>query len=109
MLIGRVHNHIRYTLSNDDLKDGDEVFPIAQGRCTDNGWILHEINFENYMTGFPDEPHTIKSIDYGNGKPYSVCTDKGYSPKECYYKIIKKEKQIKKTGFFTTYEWVEYE
>ena len=111
MLVETVKNGIRYTLSNEDLLPDDKVFPIARGRCLEgNGWVLHEITFENYMTGFPDDPHIIKDIKYSDYKPYEVKTDKGYSPIESYYKIIKKEEQIKEhKGLFATYKWVEIE
>lgn len=107
MKIEKVFDHIRYRLSNDDLKNGDKVFPIASGRCIDNfNWILYEINFN---VGFPYNPHTILNINHSDYKPYQIKTDKGYSPIEVYYKIIKKEKQVEKNGiFFKSYEWVEF-
>lgn len=110
MLVERVHNGIRYTLSNDDLKVGDKVYPIAEGRCLENGgWILHGFDFRAVCSGFPDEPHTIKDLKYSESKPYEVHTDMGYSPKECYYKIIKKEKQVvvNPDAMFKRHEWVE--
>ena len=112
MRIEKVHNHIRYTLSNDGLKVGDKVYPIARGRCLDDGsWILHELDFREFMCGFPDEPHTIKDLKYSKSKPEEISTDKGYSPRECYYKIVKKEKQIEDPTFgsklFKSYIWVE--
>jgi hypothetical protein len=113
MKIEKVHNKIRYTLSNENLKVGDGVFPIANGRCLDDGgWILHDLDFRDFMSGFPDEPHIIMDLNYDNGrqgKPYQVRTDKGYSPIECYYKIIKLEEQIKvrDSMFGGSYEWVE--
>ena len=103
MKVEKVLNGIRYTLSNQNLQVGDKVYPIARGRCLDNGgWILHEIEFESkYVeglntSGFPDEPHTILDLKHSKDyKPYEVRTDMGYSPIECYFKIIKKEKQEK--------------
>lgn len=109
MKIETVFNHIRYTLSNDDLKVGDEVFPIASGRKLDNNdWVLHYLEFEKYHftnseTDFPNNPHIIKSITKEN-----ITTNNGYSHPQVYYKIIKKEKQIEKNnGLFKSYEWVE--
>jgi len=113
MKVEKIYNNIRYTLSNENLKEGDEVYPIANGRCLDNGeWILHDLDFRDFMSGFPDEPHIILDLNYDNGrqgKAYQVKTDKGYSPIECYYKIIKMEEQIvvKKNMFGNSYEWVE--
>jgi uncharacterized protein (DUF2249 family) len=98
MIIEHYHNKLRYTLSNDNLEVGDEVYPIANGRCLDDdGWILHNFDFRDFMCGFPDEPHIIKDLNYDNGrqgKPYQVRTDHGHSPIECYYKIIKIEERI---------------
>ena len=47
-------------------------------------------NWEDFMSGFPNEPHTNLELPYSDYKPYEVRTDNGYSPIECYYKIIKK-------------------
>ena len=64
------------------------------------------------MSGFPNEPHIIKDLNYDNGsqgKAYQVRTDKGYSPIESYFKIIKMEEQIKvrESMFGGSYEWIE--
>ena len=109
MKIEHVHEGIRYTLSNDDLKDGDEVFPIGYGRCTDDGWILHDLNYSKYSSGFPNDPHVIKNVKHNpTYKPYEVHTDHGYSPIESYYKIIKKEKQFEIPSIlFVRHEWKE--
>lgn len=108
MKVEKVHNGIRYTFSNEDLEEGDEVYSIANGRCGENGWILHEIEFEELTTGFPNEPHTILNLFHSDYKPYEVRTDMGYGPRESYYKIIKKEHQIKKSDkMFATYVWEE--
>jgi hypothetical protein len=109
MKIEHVYDSIRYTLSNDNLKVGDKVFPIGQGRCLDDGgWILHNLDYRDFMSGFPHSPHTIQNLKYSDYKPYGVQTDMGYSPIECYYKIIKKEEQVEKhNGLFKSREWVE--
>jgi hypothetical protein len=113
MKIEKVYNNIRYTLSNEDLQVGDKVYPIARGRCLDGGgWILHDIDFRYFMTGFPDEPHTILDLNYDNGrqgKPYQVRTNYGFSPIERYYKIIKLEERVKvkESMFGGYYEWIE--
>jgi hypothetical protein len=111
MNIEKVYNGIRYTLSNDNLETGDKVYSIGNGRCLDDGgWILHNLDFRDFTSGFPDEPHTIKNLNYSDYKPSQVQTDFGYSPIECYYKIIKKEHQIKEdTKIFASYKWVEIE
>ena len=114
MIIERTHNGIRYTLSNDNLKVSDEVYPIARGRITDNNeFILEELDYRDFMSGFPDEPHIIEDLYYSLQKSYEVKTSHGYSPIECYYKIIKKEKRViehKNIGVIritTRDEWVE--
>lgn len=95
MKIEKYHDEIRYTLSNENLQVGDKVFPIARGRCTeDGGWILHGFDFRDFMSGFPDKPHTIMNLKHSDYKPEEVRTDYGYSPIECYFKIIKREKQV---------------
>ncbi|MFW5847494.1 MAG: hypothetical protein ACOCVF_01055 [bacterium] len=110
-----LNGKFRYLLSNENLKEGDKVYPIANGRCRDDGsWILHGFNFEESLSGFPDNPHTIINLKYSDYKPYEVKTDKGYSPIECYYKIIKVEEKIlieKSLGkmIFTDWYWKEIE
>ena len=113
MKVEKVHNKVRYTLSNENLNVGDEVFPIAWGRCLpDCGWILHNFDFRDFMSGFPDEPNIIKDLNYDsgvNGKKTHIRTDKGYSHRDCYFKIVKVEERIKvkETAFGGSYEWVE--
>lgn len=113
MKIEKVHGKIRYTLSNDDNKVGDSVYPIGNGRCLDDGsFIFHTFNFESCSCGFPDEPHIIKNIKHSDYKPYEVQTNFGFSPKERYFKIIKKERHEKvnvNNEMFTRWEWVEFE
>ncbi len=107
MQVEHVHDGIRYTLSNDNLKVNDEVYPIARGRCLGgDGWILHNFDFRHFMCGFPDEPHIILDLKHSDYKPYEVRTNHGFSSHECYYKIIKKEHRVEKVGkFFNTSDW----
>lgn len=109
MKIEKVHNNIRYTLSNENLKVSDKVFPIGMGRCLDNAtWILHDLDFT--ISGFPNEPHTILDLNNSSEKSHEIKTDYGCGPIESYYKIVKIEKQIKKVippGKWTSYEWIE--
>lgn len=109
MKVEKVHDHIRYTLSNENLQKGDKVYPIASGRCLDDGgWILHSITFDDAMTGFPDEPHTIEDMKYSDTKAYEIRTDYGYGPIEKYYKIIKREKHVKESdAMFALWNWIE--
>lgn len=113
MKIERVHDKVRYTLSNENLNVGDRVFPIAWGRCLpDGGWILHNLDFDEAVSGFPNEPHIIKDLNYDSGvggKKLHIRTDKGYSHRDCYFKIVKIEEHVKvrKTAFGDSYEYVE--
>lgn len=110
MKVERVHDGIRYTLSNECLHHGDEVYPVAQGRQTENGWIIHNFDFRDFMSGFPTDPHIIKSFDNSLSKEKIINTNKGYSFSECYYKIIKCEKQVKENqNPYSRYVWVETE
>lgn len=110
MNIEKVHRGIRYTLSNDNNKIGDLVYPIARGRCLEGGsFILHDLDFRDFMCGFPDEPHTIKNIEKTKNKSLTT-TDMGYSHPECYFKIIKMEsheKVVVKDAIFARWEWIE--
>ena len=93
MIIEKIHNKLRYTLSNDNLEVGDRVYSIANGRCIGGDrWILHEIDFKH--SGFPEEPHIIKNLHHSDYKPYEIQTDHGFGPRETYYKIIKVEQRI---------------
>ena len=109
MKVEHMHEGVRYTLSNENLKVKDKVYPIAWGRCLDDGsWILHKLDFNECCSGFPDDPHTILDLNYSKSKPEQVRTDFGYSPIECYYKIIKAEIQIKENGKrFSRSVWTE--
>ena len=114
MLVEKYLNGTRYTLSNEGLAVGDEVYPIARGRSLeDGGWILHEFDYSESCSGFPDEPHVIVDLDYSTYKPYQIRTDHGYGPIEQYFKIIKVEREIEKQkeniagGLSIFHEWVE--
>lgn len=110
MKIEKIYHNNRYTLSNDNLNVGDKVYPIARGRCLDDGtWILTDFDFRDFTSGFPDDPHIIENLKHSDYKPYEVKTDKGYSPIECYFKIIKMEKQtkIKDTVLDPIFKWNE--
>ena len=100
MKIEKFLDDYRYTLTNDNLKNGDRVYPIVNGRVQDDGtFIIHDIEFASrYVeglntSGFPYEPHTIEDTKHSDYKPYQVRTDHGYSPIERYFKIEKIEKR----------------
>lgn len=111
MTIETVFDGVRYTLSNENLQEGDKVFPIAEGRITkSNVFIFHNLNYEK--SGFPDDPHIIEALNYSKYKPYEINTNQGYGPREKYFKIIKKERRVEiqnLSSFFRTYKWETYE
>ncbi len=78
-----------YTLSNDNLQNGDAVYPISEGHLDKDGKYIHK-NFiwGKYTCGFPNEPHIIKDLNYSDYKPYQIRTTSGYGPIEKYFKII---------------------
>lgn len=95
MTVEKMYESIRYTLTNEDLIVGDKVFPIARGRVKeDNSFILHELDYRGFMSDFPEEPHTLLDLKHSDYKPYEVRTSHGYSPRECYYKVVKKERKV---------------
>lgn len=115
MKIENVCNGIRYTLTNDGLEVNDEVFPIGNGRCLDDGsWILHYLEFDKYHytdfeTDYPHTPHIILDLNHSDYKPHQIRTNHGYGPIESYYKIIKKERQVEKgSGVLKSHEWEEF-
>lgn len=112
MKIEHHHNGTRYTLSNDNILNGDKVYPIARGRTIDNDWILSDLDFREFMCGFPDNPHIIMDMTNSDYKPYEVRTSCGYGPKEMYFKVIKKEVKVntpppKGQLFGWKYDWVD--
>jgi len=110
MKIEKIYKKLRYTLSNENLSVGDEVYHIAKGRIDlkNNEFILKELDFRDFMSGFLNEPHIIIDLKYSSNKAYEVQTTCGFSPKESYFKIIKIEKQvIQKTDLLQRNEWFE--
>jgi hypothetical protein len=84
-----IYDKIKYHLSNENLQINDKVYPIARGRCQEDIWVLLKYDFREFMSGFPDDPHIIKDLNYSDYKPEQIRTDKGFGPIETYYKIIK--------------------
>jgi hypothetical protein len=111
MKVERVHDSVRYTLSNECHKQGELVYPIAWGRQTDDGWILHDFKWKDTFSDFPNSPHTVKSIEVIKPKEVNVRTNYGYCFHDSYFKIIKVERQIQVTEsmFGGTWEWQEFD
>jgi hypothetical protein len=66
--------------SNENLQVGDLVYPIYTPAL--------KSFFLDCMSGYPDEPHTIKQLKRSEYKPYETSTSHGYGPEEIYFKII---------------------
>ena len=108
MIVENVCDHIRYTLTNENLEIGDPVFPIGSGRITPDGFVFHKIKFNEALTDFPYEPHIILSFKPYNENVIDVQTNCGSSAKDCYFKIIKKEQQVcDNSRGFPQFNWVE--
>ena len=91
----------RYILCNENLKIGDNVFPIIGGRYENGEMLFHSIDFPINF----NDPHIITE-----NKPDSeyIRTDKGYSHKPRYFKIIKIEQQMKDSSQrLIRHNWVE--
>jgi len=82
------HEGKDYYLTNENLKEGDKTFPISFGKVVDNKYYHRDFEFKPHLSGFPDDPHTIIDLHYSDDKPYEIRTDKGYSPVECYFKLV---------------------
>jgi hypothetical protein len=94
-----------YTLSNENLQNGDKVYPISSGKSNSEKFTYEHWGFEwrNFMTGWISEPHTIKDIHYSSYKPYEVHTDHGFGPVEEYFKIIQCSNVVKGVEVITYY------
>lgn len=90
MVVEKVSNGYRFTLSNENLCVGDKVFHIASGRVVNKDlWILHKIEYDE---SFPRDPHIITNLEHSKTeKSHQISTNHGYGPIESYFKIVKKE------------------
>lgn len=95
MIVEYEYSGYIFVFSNEDLKTGDEVYSISDGRIIEDKYVHEEYDFRDFTSGFPDEPHTILDLNHSEYKPYQTRTDHGYGPIESYFKIIKRyEKSI---------------
>ena len=85
----------RYLLSNEDLKVGDKTFPLTEGQTINGEYYVRNIRnpktdrFFDACTSFPHDPHIIENLHHNDDfKPYEVRTNKGYGPREKYFKIV---------------------
>ncbi len=84
------YNGYTYFFSNENLKKGDEVYTISNGYIEDGKYYHIEFNFESFVSEYPNDPHIILDLNHSHYKPYETRTNKGFSPKECYFKIVDK-------------------
>ncbi len=76
--------------SNRNLKIGDEVYPLSNGKVYDKIYSHESYDF-SYLD---EEAHIIENLDYSSYKPYQIATNIGYGPMEKYYKLIMTEQDL---------------
>lgn len=81
-----------HLLTNQGLKVGDKVYPMAYGYTEGTKFYVTDIDTSAACSGWPNHPHTILDLNYSTDKAYQVHTDHGFSPIECYFKIIEDPK-----------------
>ena len=77
--------HDRFT--NEGLDVGDEVWPLTHGWTDDNN-VYHVTDIQKWVWLEDGRPHIIRNLRHSESKPYEVATDKGYGPRESYFKKI---------------------
>lgn len=77
-----------HLLTNVGIEVGDRVFPLTMGYNDGQVYYVMSIETSKACSGWPDEPHIVLDLDYGRTKSYQVQTDKGYGPRESYFKLI---------------------
>ena len=79
--IGQFH-----LLTNTELQSGDRVFPMTHG--WNDGVFYYVVGLNRpEISGFPNDPHIILDLQYSESKSYEVKTDRGYGPRESYFKL----------------------
>ena len=78
---------LNVNMTNEGLKVGDKVFPISFGKTTGNKYKHMYFDFNECVCGYPEDPHTILDLHHSEDKAYEIRTDKGYGPRESYFKI----------------------
>jgi len=78
-------------MTNEDLQVGDKVFPISWGRVKGDKYEHEYFDFRDHACGYPNAPHTIIDLHHSEDKAYEVRTDKGYGPREKYFKNVVSE------------------
>ncbi len=102
MKVEKYIDNRRYILSNEvHFNLGDEVFHILEGRFDNYDIIVHKINIpENFLNPDIVTENDITSV--------YLHTNRGYSHRKRYFKIIKiEERIINNSSKFTAYIWKE--
>ena len=95
-----ISNGVYPKLTNEGIRVGDEVFPCISGYQMDGQFYVMDINTTRHWntpemmlacTGWPSEPHTVVEFYNDESGLRYIRTDKGYSPAEVYFKVIKQE------------------
>lgn len=70
-------------LCTTEIEVGDEVFGFIHGHCdeVEKGPFGHNVswNYKDFVSGWPDEPHIVKDLNYSEYKPYRTQIDTGWS------------------------------
>jgi hypothetical protein len=105
MKVTHKYNGKVYILTNENLQNGDKVYPISSGKSNSKKFTYEHWGFDwrNFMCGWISEPHTLLDIHYSNYKPYEVHTDHGFGPVEHYFKIIQCSQVINGVEVITYY------
>ena len=93
MRIEHVINGFKYTLSNTDLKVGNEVYPIGVGKILNDGsWLCTEFDFSMKYSGFPELSQIVKKFEKLPNQPKYVITNHSKYVREACFKIMQVEK-----------------
>jgi hypothetical protein len=97
MIVKHKYNGKIYTLTNENLHEGDKVYGIDWGKIIDNKRLEHyHFDWRKVVSGWMGEPHTITDMHYSkDDKAYEISTNHGYGSREHYFKIISVEPILK--------------
>jgi hypothetical protein len=89
MIIKHKYNGKEYTLTNENLHEGDKVYGISWGRTIGDKHNHEYFDWRLVVSGWISEPHTITDMHYSkDDKAYEISTNHGYGPREHYFKIL---------------------
>jgi len=99
-----IGNGGHHKLTNEGIRVGDQVFPCISGYQIDDRFYIMQIDTTRHLhnpetmlacTGWPSEPHTVVEFYNDDRGLRHIRTDKGHSPAEVYFKVIKEEGETK--------------